>query len=129
MRYFGGGISHMDTQTQLSNEDDAMDVDEAATVDNGLNHNAGEDLGLQDVHLLEELCQMASNMVEGDVVGDREEAVEHENDDLVDSNQDEGDKDDNPCDSPPGEVGSDNDDLGPEDGEGEGSFDTGYSAL
>ena len=129
MRYFGGGIGHTAVQTQLENEDDMMDVDERGDhmADTDQASSAKDDLPeLGDACLLEELHQMAHMMVEGQWDGDRDEIEEPM--DIVDDGDDEGMRgaDDN---LPMGDSDAEDFDFGPEDGEDERYFDTGFGSL
>jgi hypothetical protein len=121
MRYFGGGIGHTSTETQPSNEDDLMDVDE-------VDDNEPEaQPKLADADLLKEIHQLASSTkAEGGIYGERDEVEE-----PMDSEDDDTDNESMSEDDALSATSSEesDDDLGPEDGEDEGYVDTGYDEL
>ena len=123
MRYFGGGIGHT-LQFPRTCEDyednDAMDIDEG--------ENADTEAPPIDAYHLEEL-QHAANTIGTGVAGERdvvEDPVDLEDVPIIEDPLGvEVDSDDEAS-----EAGDEGEyDLGPEDGEDEDYFDTGYGAL
>ena len=123
MRYRGGGIGHATNQVQLSEEDDAMDIDDIDE-DNADKVNGGRDLEPSDEpsdkHLVEELLQIASSMAAGPW-----EEVEC----AVVIDPGEEDVSEEESDGAMAVMGNGEEYLGPEDGEDEDYIDTGYGAL
>jgi hypothetical protein len=126
MRYSGGGIGHTATsQTKISNDDDAMDVDDDSfTADADQGGNIEKERDLEDSHLLDEL----RHIVQGEMAGDQDEAEELMDGSNAKAVNEDGEDEEDALSETNSEIGDD-DDLGPEDGEDEVYLDTGYGAL
>jgi hypothetical protein len=130
MRYAGGGIGHAAaSQTKISGEDDAMNIDDddVFMTDADQATNAGAELVLEDSRLLDELQQIA---IEEDGVDwdESEQLMDGCAGDGVDSDLEDEDDSDASSESIAGEIESDSD-FGPEDGEDASHSDTGHGAL